>query len=85
MNFSPSGEYSGEEGRGRGFLGFLMRAFRDRNKEGFAGGYDMGELDQALFLYLEGQERSSSREQRREWARIIRIASLPAVLLRLFL
>lgn len=62
-----------------------MRAFRDRNKEGFAGGYDMGELDQALFLYLEGQERSSSREQRREWARIIRIASLPAVLLRLFL
>ncbi|CAA6670182.1 unnamed protein product [Spirodela intermedia] len=34
------------------------------NKAGFAGGYDMGELDQALFLYLEGQERSAGREQR---------------------
>ncbi|MCD9646667.1 hypothetical protein HAX54_036693 [Datura stramonium] len=29
------------------------------------GAYDMGELDQALFLYLDGQEPSSIQDQRR--------------------
>ncbi|MQM21854.1 hypothetical protein Taro_054899 [Colocasia esculenta] len=33
------------------------------NKES-AGAYDLGELDQALFLYLEGQEHSSVQEQK---------------------
>ncbi|XP_068641311.1 bZIP transcription factor TGA10-like isoform X2 [Aristolochia californica] len=28
------------------------------------GAYDLGELDQALFLYLEGQDHSSAQEQR---------------------
>ena len=28
----------------------------------------MGELDQALFLYLEGQDHSSAQDQRREYS-----------------
>ncbi|KAH0448075.1 hypothetical protein IEQ34_021875 [Dendrobium chrysotoxum] len=39
-----------------------------RSKEG--GAYDLGELDQALFLYLDGQDHSSVQEHRREsWQR----------------
>lgn len=30
------------------------------------GPYDLGELDQALFLYLDGQDPSSVQDQRRE-------------------
>lgn len=30
------------------------------------GGYDLGELDQALFLYLDGHDPSAIQEQRRE-------------------
>ncbi|KAK8914110.1 TGACG-sequence-specific DNA-binding protein TGA-2.1 [Platanthera zijinensis] len=33
------------------------------NKEG-GGAYDLGELDQALFLYLDGQDHSSAQEHR---------------------
>nr|XP_019701585.1 bZIP transcription factor TGA10 isoform X2 [Elaeis guineensis] len=29
-----------------------------------AGAYDLGELDQALFMYLDGQDHSSAQEQR---------------------
>ncbi|XP_068636871.1 bZIP transcription factor TGA10-like [Aristolochia californica] len=35
---------------------------KGRSKE--TGAYDLGELDQALFLYLEGQDHSSAQEQR---------------------
>lgn len=30
------------------------------------GAYDLGELDQALFLYLDGHDPSAIQEQRRE-------------------
>ena len=30
------------------------------------GAYDLGELDQALFLYLDGQDVSTIQDQRRE-------------------
>ncbi|ONK68538.1 uncharacterized protein A4U43_C05F12980 [Asparagus officinalis] len=36
--------------------------FNIRSKE--SGAYDLGELDQALFMYLEGQDHSSVQEQR---------------------
>ncbi|KAG0502537.1 hypothetical protein HPP92_002609 [Vanilla planifolia] len=35
------------------------------SKEGGGLTYDLGELDQALFLYLDGQDHSSAQEQRR--------------------
>lgn len=35
----------------------------NRNKENNGGAYDLGELDQALFLYLDGQDPSSSSIQ----------------------
>ncbi|CAH9134990.1 unnamed protein product [Cuscuta epithymum] len=35
------------------------------SKESSGGAYDLGELDQALFLYLDGQEPSSLQDQRR--------------------
>lgn len=38
-----------------------------RNKDN-SGAYDLGELDQALFLYLDGQEPSSIQDQRREFS-----------------
>lgn len=30
------------------------------------GAYDLGELDQALFLYLDGQDQSTTEEQTRK-------------------
>jgi hypothetical protein len=42
-----------------------MCTFCVRSKD--AGAYDMGELDQALFLYLDGQDPSTvNQDQRRE-------------------
>ncbi|WOK91985.1 hypothetical protein Cni_G00676 [Canna indica] len=38
-----------------------MHASFMRNKE--AGSYDMGELDQALFMYLEGQDNAASAQE----------------------
>lgn len=38
--------------------------FACRNKD--AGAYDLGELDQALFLYLDGHEHPSVQEQKRK-------------------
>lgn len=42
-----------------------MCTFGVRSKD--AGAYDLGELDQALFLYLDGQDPSTvNQDQRRE-------------------
>jgi len=47
------------------FFCFYMCTFGVRSKD--AGAYDLGELDQALFLYLDGQDPSTvNQDQRRE-------------------
>jgi hypothetical protein len=43
---------------------FLLNFGVSRSKD--SGGYDLGELDQALFLYLDGQDPSTVQDQRRE-------------------
>lgn len=43
---------------------FPFKICVSRSKD--AGPYDLGELDQALFLYLDGQDSSTNQDQRRE-------------------
>lgn len=46
------------------FLYILCRS-KDGGGGGGGGAYDLGELDQALFLYLDGQDQSSSAQDQR--------------------
>lgn len=41
------------------FAGYIICRGKD------SASYDLGELDQALFLYLDGQDPSAIQEQRR--------------------
>lgn len=48
---------------------FLYILCRSKDGGGGGGAYDLGELDQALFLYLDGQDQSSSaQDQRRNFS-----------------
>lgn len=47
------------------FFSSRLSSVFSRSKE--TGAYDLGELDQALFLYLEGQDHASAQDQRRKF------------------
>lgn len=48
------------------FSNFIFRCFGFSSSSKDTGTYDLGELDQALFLYFDGQDPSGVQEQRRE-------------------
>jgi hypothetical protein len=55
-----------------------MCTFCVRSKD--AGAYDMGELDQALFLYLDGQDPSTvNQDQRRELSLSLSLSKLKKI------
>lgn len=45
------------------FIHFIFGLCVSSSKD--AGAYDLGELDQALFLYLDGQDPSTAQDQQR--------------------